>query len=138
MAPALSDILGGQVHMGIPTINVAVQHIKAGRLRAIGVSALKRSPALPDVPPLAEVGMPGYEAVNWTLLLAPAGLPVALAEKIHTDIAKAVAAQDLRERFATAGMETRSLPFAEVSPYVRSEIVKWGRVVKASGARPEG
>lgn len=138
MAPALTDILGGQVHMGVPTINVAVQHIKSGRLRAIGVSSLKRSPVIPDVPPLAEVGMPGYEAVNWTLLLAPAGLPSAIGEKINGDVAKAVAVPDLRERFAAAGMEPRSLPFAEVSPYVRGEFVKWGKVVKASGARPEG
>jgi tripartite-type tricarboxylate transporter receptor subunit TctC len=128
MAPALTDILGGQVHMGMPTINVTVQHIQSGRLRAIGVSSLKRSPVMPEVPPLAEAGMPGYEAVNWTTVMAPAGLSAAIAEKIHADLAKAVAAPDLRERFAAAGMEPRALPYTEVSPYV----------VKASGARPEG
>ena len=69
MAPALTDILGGQVHMGMPTINVTVQHVRAGRLRAMGVSALTRSPAMPEVPPLAEVGMPGYEAVNWVAVI---------------------------------------------------------------------
>jgi len=138
MAPALTDILGGQVHMGIPTINVAVQHIKSGRLRAIGVTSLQRSPAAPDVPPLAEVGMPGYEAVNWTLLLAPAGVPAAIAEKINADIGRVVMAPDLRDRFTSVGMDARVLPYAEVAPYVRSEIAKWGKVVKASGARPEG
>ena len=137
MAPALTDILGGQVHMGMPTINVTVQHVRSGRLRAIGVSSLTRSPAMPEVPPLAEVGMPGYEANNWTLIMGPAGVPAAIAEKISADTARVIAVQDVRERFAAAGMEARSMKQAEVSPFVRSEIAKWGRVVKASGARTE-
>ena len=137
MAPALTDILGGQVHMGMPTINVTVQHVRSGRLRAIGVSALTRSPAMPEVPPLAEVGMPGYEANNWTLIMGPAGVPAAIAEKISADTARVIAVQDVRERFAAAGMEARSMKQAEVSPFVRSEIAKWGRVVKASGAKTE-
>lgn len=138
MAPALTDIIGGQVHMGMPTINVTVNHVRNGRLRALGVTSLTRSPAMPDVAPLAEVGMPGYEANNWTLLLGPAGLPAAIAEKIHADTARVLEAPDLRERYLAAGMEARSLPFAQVSEHVRSEIIKWGKVVKASGARPEG
>ncbi|MBM3343883.1 MAG: tripartite tricarboxylate transporter substrate binding protein [Betaproteobacteria bacterium] len=138
MAPALTDILGGQVHMGIPTINVTVQHVRSGRLRAMGVTSLTRSPIMPDVPPLAEAGMPGYEATNWTLILGPAGFPAAIAEKIHADTAKALQAQDLRDRYTAAGMEARSLPFAQVAEHVRSEIAKWSRVVKASGAKPEG
>jgi tripartite-type tricarboxylate transporter receptor subunit TctC len=137
MAPALTDILGGQVHMGMPTINVSVQHVRSGRLRAIGVSMLTRSPVLPDVPPLAEVGMPGYEANNWTLVLGPAGLPGVIAEKIHADVGRVIQAQDIRERFQAAGMEARSLPYAQVVPHVRSEIAKWAKVVKASGARAE-
>jgi tripartite-type tricarboxylate transporter receptor subunit TctC len=137
MAPALTDVLGGQIHMAMPTINVTVQHIKTGRLRAIGVTSLARSPAAPDVPPLAEVGMPGYEAVNWTLVLAPAGLPAAIAEKIHADAGKVVMTAEMRERFTAVGMEARVLPYADVAPYVRGEIAKWGKVVKASGARPE-
>ncbi len=135
MAPALTDILGGQVHMGMPTINVSVQHLRSGRLRAIGVSMLTRSPVLPDVPPLAEVGMPGYEANNWTLVLGPAGLPGAIAEKIHADVGRVIQAQDIRERFQAAGMEARSLPYAQVTPHVRNEITKWAKVVKASGAK---
>ena len=137
MAPALTDIIGGQVHMGMPTINVTVSHVRTGRLRALGVTSSTRSPAMPDVPPLAEVGMPGYEANNWTLLLGPAGLPAAIAEKIHADTARALQEPELRERYLAAGMEARSLPFAKVAEYVRSEIVKWGKVVKASGARLE-
>lgn len=138
MAPALIDILGGQVHMGMPTINVAVHHVRSGRLRAIGVSALTRSPAMPDVPPLAEVGMPGYEANNWTMVFAPAGLPAAIGEKVHADIAKVLQMQDTRDRFQAAGMEARSLPHAQLAGFLRSEVGKWGKVVKASGAKPEG
>jgi len=137
MAPALTDIIGGQVHMGMPTINVTVSHVRTGRLRAIGVTSSTRSPAMPDVPPLAEVGMPGYEANNWTLLLGPAGLPAAIAEKIHADTSSALQEPELRERYLAAGMEARSIPFAKVPEYVRSETIKWGKVVKASGARLE-
>jgi tripartite-type tricarboxylate transporter receptor subunit TctC len=139
MAPALTDIIGGQVHMGMPTINVTVGHVKSGRLRALGVTSSTRSPAMPDVPPLAEAGMPGYEATNWTMLLGPAGLPAAIAEKIHADTARALQDQELRERYLAAGMEAaRSAPLAKMPEFVRSEIAKWGKVVKASGARPEG
>ena len=137
MAPALTDVLGGQVHMAMPTINVTVQHLRTGRLRAIGVSSLQRSPAAPDVPPLAEVGMPGYEANNWTLVMGPAGVPGAIAEKIHADSAKVLLIQDVRDRFMAAGMDVRSIPYGEVANHVRSEISKWAKVVKASGARPE-
>jgi len=138
MAPALTDIIGGQVHMGMPTINVTVNHVRTGRLRALGVTSSTRSPAMPDVPPLAEVGMPGYEANNWTMLLGPAGLPASIAEKIHADAARALQETELRDRYLAAGMEARSVPFAQVPEFVRSEIVKWGKIVKASGARPEG
>lgn len=134
MAPALTDILGGQVQMGIPTINVTVQHINSRRLRAMGVTSRTRSSIMPDVPPLAEVGMPGYEAENWTLVLGPARLPSAIAEKIHLDMAKVLQMQEIRERFVAAGMEARPLPYAQVAPHVHSEIVKWAKVVKASGA----
>ena len=137
MAPALTDILGGQVHMGMPTINVTVQHVRSGRLRAIGVSSAQRSPAMLDVPPLAEAGMPGYEANNWVALFAPAGLPAPISEKIYTDAAKAVQAQELRERLTAAGMEARVMPPAEFVIFVRGEIGKWGKAVKASGARTE-
>lgn len=137
MAPALVDVLGGQIQMAMPTINVTLQHIRAGRLRAIGVTSLQRSPAAPDVPPLADQGMPGYEANNWYGLFAPAGLPTSIAEKIYTDLTKLLQSQELRDRFAAAGMEARSMPPAEFAAFVKREIAKWGKVVKASGAKAE-
>jgi tripartite-type tricarboxylate transporter receptor subunit TctC len=137
MAPALIDILGGQVQMGMPTINAVLPHIRSGRLRAIGVSSLQRSPTAPDVPTLAEAGMPGYEAINWFAILGPSGIPPAIAQKIHADTAEVLKSPELRERIGAAGMEPKSLPPSELAAYVKSEIVKWGKAVKASGAKPE-
>ncbi|MDB5809656.1 MAG: hypothetical protein JWN94_1778 [Betaproteobacteria bacterium] len=137
MAPALIDMLGGQVQMGMPTVNAVLPHLRSGRLRAIGVSSLQRSLAAPDVPTLAEAGMPGYEAINWFAILGPAGVPAAVAQKIHIDTAEALKGVDLRERIAAAGMEPKSMAPAELAPYIRSEIGKWSKAVKASGARPE-
>ena len=137
MAPALVDVLGGQIQMAMPTINVILQHTRAGRLRAIGVTSLQRSPAAPDVPPLADQGMPGYEANNWYALFAPAGLPTPIADKIYGDVTKLLQSPELRDRFAAAGMEARSMPPVEFAAFVKREIAKWGKVVKASGAKAE-
>jgi tripartite-type tricarboxylate transporter receptor subunit TctC len=137
MAPALIDVLGGQIQMSMPTVNVVLPHLRSGRLRAIGVSSLQRSPSAPDVPTLAEAGMPGYEAINWFAILGPTGIPASVAEKIHADTAEALKGTDLRERIGAAGMEPKSMAPAELAAYIKTEIVKWGKAVKASGAKPE-
>jgi tripartite-type tricarboxylate transporter receptor subunit TctC len=137
MAPALIDVLGGQIHMSMPTVNVVLPHIRSGRLRAIGVSSLQRSPTAHDVPTLAEAGMPGYEAINWFAILGPSGIPAAIAEKVHADTAEALKAPDFRDRIAAAGMEPKSMGPTELAAYIKTEIVKWGKAVKASGAKPE-
>jgi tripartite-type tricarboxylate transporter receptor subunit TctC len=137
MAPALIDVLGGQIQMSMPTVNVVLPHLRSGRLRAIGVSSLQRSPSAADVPTLAEAGMPGYEAINWFAILGPAGVPAAIAEKIHADTAELLKAAELRDRIVAAGMEPKSMPPAELAAYIKTEIAKWGKAVKASGARPE-
>lgn len=137
MAPGLTDLLGGQVHMAIPTINVTLPHIRAGRLRAMGVTALTRSPAAPDIPTIAEQGLPGYEANNFYGIFAPGGLNADIANKIAADVAKVVNSPELQTRVAALGMEPRASTPAEFQAYVRSEITKWAKVVKASGARKE-
>lgn len=137
MAPGLTDLLGGQVHMAIPTINVTLPHIRAGRLRAMGVTALTRSPAAPDIPTIAEQGLPGYEANNFYGIFAPGGLNADVANKIAADVAKVVNSPELQTRVAALGMEPRASTPAEFQSYVRSEITKWAKVVKASGARKE-
>jgi tripartite-type tricarboxylate transporter receptor subunit TctC len=130
-------MLGGQIQMGMPTINVVLPHIRSGRLRAIGVSSLQRSPTAAEVPTLAETGMPGYEANNWFAIVGPNGIPAAIVEKVHTDTAEALKAPDFRDRLAAAGMQARSMPPTELVAYLKSEIAKWSKAVKASGARPE-
>ncbi len=137
MAPALIDVLGGQIQMSMPTVNVVLPHLRSGRLRAIGVSSLQRSPSAPDVPTLAEAGMPGYEAINWFAILGPAGIPVTIAEKVHSDTAEALKGTELQERIGAVGMEPKSMAPAELVAYMKTEIVKWGKAVKASGAKPE-
>jgi tripartite-type tricarboxylate transporter receptor subunit TctC len=137
MAPGLTDLLGGQVHMAIPTINVTLPHVRAGRLRAMGVTALTRSPAAPDIPTIAEQGLPGYEANNFYGIFAPGGLAPEIANKIAADVAKVVNSQELQARVAALGMEPRASTPTEFQNYVRAEITKWAKVVKASGARKE-
>ena len=137
MAPALIDVLGGQIQMSMPTVNAVLPHLRSGRLRAIGVSSLQRSPTAPDVPTLAEAGMPGYEAINWFAILGPTGIPAAIAEKIHTDTAEVLKGAELKERIAAAGMEPKPMPPTELAAYMKTEIVKWGKAVNASGAKAE-
>src|SRR3954470_5047035 len=137
MAPALIDMLGGQVQMGMPTVNAVLPHLRTGRLRAIGVSSLQRSPTAPEVPTLAEAGMPGYEAINWFAILGPHGFPTAIADKIYADTAEVLKSPELRERIGAAGMEPKTIPPSDLAGYIKSEIAKWGRAVKASGAKPE-
>jgi tripartite-type tricarboxylate transporter receptor subunit TctC len=81
--------------------------------------------------------MPGYEAINWFAILGPTGVPAAIVDKIHADTAEALKSPDLRERIAAAGMEPKSMGPADLGPYMKTEVVKWGKAVKASGARPE-
>ena len=137
MSPAIVDLLGGQIQMAIPTINVTLPHIISGRLRALGVTSRERSSAVPQVPPLSEQGMPDYEANNWYGLLAPAGLPKPIAETIYADAAKALQLQDLKDRLSAVGMVAKAMSPENFGLYIKSEIVKWAKVVRASGAKPD-
>ena len=132
---AVTDLLGGRLTLMFANLTTVQGHIKTGRVRALAIGTAQRSLVVPDLPTVAAAGVPGYEANNWTLVLGPAGLPGAIAEKIHADVGRVIQAQDIRERFQAAGMEARSLPYAQVTPHVRNEITKWAKVVKASGAK---
>ena len=137
MGPALVDVLGGQVQMAIPTISAALPHVKSGRLRAIAVTSAKRWHTVPDLPTVAESGLAGFESVLWYGILGPAHLPPALVAKINGEAARAMQRTDVRERLDAAGMQPMTLPPAEFAGYLKSEIAKWSRVVKESGAKPE-
>jgi tripartite-type tricarboxylate transporter receptor subunit TctC len=113
-----------------------IAQIKAGRLRALAVSSARRLPALPDVPTLTELGYPIDDAV-WIGLFAPAGTPREVLETLNGAVRKVMERAEVRERFVALGFEPQSAPLAETAQYVRSEIVKWARVVQATGAKAE-
>ncbi len=116
----------------------ALPHTRAGRLRLLGVSAAKRDPAMPDVPTIAEAGVPGYEVVGWFGLLTTAGTPAPVVQRLHTETLRILALPDIRSTYHNAGMETvTSASPAEFAAYIRSERDKWAKVIKAANIRIE-
>jgi tripartite-type tricarboxylate transporter receptor subunit TctC len=135
--PGVVDLLAGQVQLMTPNVLTALPHIKAGKLRALAVTSGKRSDALPDVPTIAEAGVPGYESVQWYGVLAPAGTPRDIVQRLYTEIAKALRAGDVRERLAADGAEPVGNTPEEFAAFIRAEIGKWAKVAKAAGIQPE-
>ncbi len=135
-APAVAAMLGGQVDFAFAVAPDALPHVRAGKLRAIGVTGAKRAAPLPDVPTMVEGGVPNYEATAWFGYFAPAGTPREVIERLNAEIAKAMAAPDVRERLAPGGLSDLPGGTPEAfGEFVRSEIAKWSRVVKESGAK---
>lgn len=137
MAQAITNVIGGEAQITVPTIIAALPHVKTGRLRALGVTSSQRSPAAPDLPTIAETGLRGYQADNWYAVFAPAATPAAVVGKINEDIRTSVNMPDIKERLAALGMEVRNMSSSTFRSFVQAEIVKWAKVVKASGAKPE-
>ena len=136
-APAMIDLIAGHVQVSFPTIIGAFSHVQAGRLRALATTGAKRAPAAPDLPTMMEAGVPGYEAANWFGTVVPAKTPTAIVSKLSQEIARVLRLPDVRERLLLQGMEPTSSTPEEFSAYIRSEMTKWARVVKASGAKAE-
>ena len=136
-APAMIDLIAGHVQVSFPTIIGALSHARSGRLRALATTGAKRSPAAPDLPTMMEAGVPGYEAANWFGTAVPAKTPTAIVAKLSQEIARALRLPDVRERLLVQGMEPTSSTPEEFSAYIRSEMTKWAKVVKASGAKAE-
>jgi tripartite-type tricarboxylate transporter receptor subunit TctC len=133
--PALTETMGGQVHFMIATMPGAIQHVRGGRLRALGVSTLKRSPAAPEIPTIAETGLPGYEYVAWFGLLAPGATPSKLVERIAALVRDSVNATDTRARLEPQGVEPETNTPAEFRAYLQREMEKWGRVIRQAGIK---
>ncbi len=134
--PAVTDLIGGQVEMLFTGAPVTMAHIKAGKLKVIAVTDSRRAAALPDVPTIGEA-LPGYEFNNWYGIMAPAGTPRALVDKLNAEVVRVLALADVREKFMGLGAEpTPSTPdkFAAV---MKSDAEKWGRIIKATGARAD-
>lgn len=133
VAPALTDVMGGQVPVAFASLPSCIEFIKSSKLRALSVSSAKRSPALPDVPSISEV-VPGYAGDLWVGLFVGRGTPSAVASKLTAYVASAVAAPDLLERFKVAGVEPLTGGPKRLAQLLQEDIVKWAPIVKASGA----
>lgn len=134
-APAITDLLGGQTNMMFDNLPSAMPHIKSGKLRALAVTSASRSPALPDTPTIAETGISGYEASSWFGVLAPAGTPKEVVARIHADIVKALSAPEIKERLSGQGAEPVGNTPEQFAQHIKTETVKWAKVVKDSGAK---
>jgi len=134
-AAAITDLIAGQVHLMMESLNSITPHAKGGRVRALGVTALKRSPALPEVPTIAESGVPGYEATTWNGVIAPAGTPREIVRKLNAEINKILASPSAKEKFAAIGADPTPAPPETFAALIKSENVKWADVIKRSGAK---
>lgn len=135
--PALTDTLAGNVEMMFSGVPVLIPHIQSGRLRAIAIGSLKRFSAIPEVPTFDESGLKGYEATTWFGLMAPARTPRHIVDRWNTEVGKILASPDLRRRFLNDGLEPMGGTQEEFARFIRVEIEKYARVVKASGMKPQ-
>jgi tripartite-type tricarboxylate transporter receptor subunit TctC len=127
--PAI-DVMSGHISMTIETISPLIPHIRAGKLKALGVTSSKRSSQLSTVPTIAESGVPDYEIVNWYGLLVPAGTPAAVIDKLNKGINQVLARPDVRERLVGAGLEIVGSTPDEFRRFREADYAKWGRIVK--------
>jgi tripartite-type tricarboxylate transporter receptor subunit TctC len=136
-APATTDVIAGQIHVSFASTPGAVPVVKAGKAKPLGVTSLKRIAKLPDVPTIAEQALPGYDASVWYGVVAPSRTPQPIIERLNRAIVKIIANPAPRERMVAGDFEPTSTTPEQFAAFIRSETVKWGKVVKASGARAE-
>ena len=136
-APALVDVMSGQVQVVLLSAPGLVPHVRAGRLRALAVTNAKRSALLPDLPTIAESGLPGFEAEGWHGVFVPSGTPAAVVTALNAALLKALANEEVRKRLMQGGAEPVGLPSAEFAAKFRAEVERWARVVKAAGIKAD-
>jgi tripartite-type tricarboxylate transporter receptor subunit TctC len=132
-----ADLISGQISLWFPTIGGTLSHIHSGRMRALSVSGAKRSPALPDIPTVAEAALPGYEASTWYPILTPAGVSKDIIAKLNTEFLRVLRLLDTQDRLYAVGIESIGTTPEQLAAHLRSELPKWAKVVKASGARAD-
>ena len=132
--PAQQDLMSGIVKVSFVGTPIAIPHMKAGRLNALGVSTARRSPEMPEVPTIAEAGVPGYEATVWIGMLAPAGTPKEIVAKLNGEIAKLVRSDEMKKLLSPTGMEPDPDTPEQFGAYLKADYDKWGKVVRESGA----
>ena len=137
VGPAQIDLLAGQIQLVFGGVPSTAPQIRTGRLRGLGVTGPQRVVSFPDLPTIAESGVPGYESTMWYGVLAPAGTPQAIVMKLHAAVNRALRAPDLNERLLADGSEPSGMLPDEFSSFIKSELVRWAPVIKASGAKPD-
>jgi tripartite-type tricarboxylate transporter receptor subunit TctC len=135
--PALADLIGGHVQAMFSTVPTVITAIRSGRIRALGVTSAQRNPDLPEVPTIAESGMPGFEVTSWQAMCTPAGVPQAVLARLRSKFAKALALPDTIKRLADQGMQPSTMTLAEFKAFIRAEREKWAKVVKDAGITPQ-
>ena len=136
-AAGIADLIAGQVQLMLESTNSITPHVKAGRVRGLGVTGPKRSPALPDIPTIAEAGVPGYEATTWTGIVGPAGLPKPIIARLNAELNKVVASPGFREKVAPIGSEPAGGTPEQFRDFIRTEHAKWGDIVRRAGAKAD-
>ncbi|MGQ0752381.1 MAG: Bug family tripartite tricarboxylate transporter substrate binding protein [Betaproteobacteria bacterium] len=133
--PAINDLLGGRISLIFSSAPPALPHVATGKLKALAVTSGKRSSVSPDLPTVAESGLPGFEVINWYGVLAPARTPKSIVEKLSTEVTKIMKMPDVKERLSSVGIEAFSSTPAQFAAFMKDETAKWAKVVKFSGAR---
>jgi tripartite-type tricarboxylate transporter receptor subunit TctC len=133
--PAMNDVIGGQVPVFFANVASGLAHVKGGKLRAMAVTGAKRASSLPDLPTMAEAGIPGYEVYEWNAIFAPAGTPAPVVERLAAAIAKAMQSPEIRERVATLGGDLAGYGPKEAEKFIREQTELWARVVKAGNIK---
>jgi len=136
-APAAQDLFAGQIQVMFDAMNSALPNIKSGKVKALGVASLKRSPDLPALPTIAEQGVPGYETNIWLALFVPVNTPAAVVERLHAELGRVMALPEVRERLTVLGMQPVTSTPAELAVYLKSDIAKWSKVVRDGGIKIE-
>ena len=134
---ARTDVLGGQVDMMFDAVPTMTEHIKAGKVKAMGTTGTSRSSVMPDLPTIAEAGVPKYEATIWLGLMAPKATPPAVVERLNAEISRIVGAPETGKAWTAQGATPRVMNVAEFGRYLQADIAKWANIVKVSGAKPE-
>ena len=133
-APAMTDLIAGRVHLAFSSIPTVLTHVQAGRLKMLGTGGTKRSPALPDIAPVAD-SLPGFELVTWYAVFAPTGTPPVIVNRLNSEIAKVLRDPDIQKRFGEQGLETTIMTPQELKRYTENDVSRWTRLIKAANIK---
>jgi tripartite-type tricarboxylate transporter receptor subunit TctC len=134
-APAINDLIGGQIPLMFANLSAVVGNVRAGQLRALAVTSAQRAPAAPEIPTVAEAGLPGFEAATWFAVVAPTGTPADIVARLDAEVKRALLQPDVKQRFADLGMTAEDSSPAALDGYIKSEIAKWTKVIKDADIR---